>query len=87
MNNGHPRDPDRRHASGGRGQENSGHDEQLALPDKLRQEPAEDVGALTHARYRFQWEVGARTCIAMLTGEVSPIAGNSPDLITEIPQV
>jgi hypothetical protein len=42
---------------------------QLLLPEVLHQQPIEDVGALTHARYRFQWEVGARTCAAMLTEE------------------
>lgn len=41
--------------------------EQLVLPQLLHQQPGEDVGALTHARYRFQWEVGARVCAAMLT--------------------
>lgn len=32
-------------------------------------DPPEDAGAVTHARYRYQWEVGARTCIASLTEE------------------
>jgi Cap4 dsDNA endonuclease len=35
--------------------------------------PPEDVGATTHARYRYQWEVGARVCLAML-GEDGPSA-------------
>ena len=41
--------------------------DQLALGPPFGDPPPEDVGAKTHARYRYQWEIGARTCIAMLT--------------------
>lgn len=40
--------------------------DQLQLPAGLAGAPSEDIGAVTHARYRYQWEIGARALIGML---------------------
>jgi hypothetical protein len=58
------RDSRRRH-----GNSDPSKHEQLQLPQVINQQPLEDAGALTHARYRFQWEVGARICLGMLTDD------------------